>query len=215
GEPVAARAPDELGVLEPALASAVKRGAIAGGLEVPGFTVNVHGLAARLLDDLEARGARLVWGVPVHGLIRGVSGEVTGLDADTPLPATDHYVLSPGACGAGVLAGTRLGGLVHGLLGVWLTVPNLEPRLSTSLKIQPGQVPEQVNVTLAEDRERGPAIIFSSGYAYTGEQIPDLDHPGVQALFARLDDCARLFVPEAHARAHADGTLRASRRACI
>ncbi|MGH3830300.1 MAG: hypothetical protein ACRDRS_07570 [Pseudonocardiaceae bacterium] len=63
-----------------------------------------------------------------------------------------------------LLRGAASHGLIHGVLGIWLTTPNLEPRLEHSFKIsRRGHRAEGVNVTVANDREGNPVLIFGSG----------------------------------------------------
>ncbi len=206
----------ELARRHPCCRDAVASGRIAGGLEVRGFTLQVHDFVARLLPHLEARGVRFCWNRRVTALEWATGGLLAGLRTAEGTVRSEHYVLSPGAYGGGLLDGTRSAGRVHGVLGLWTTVPNLEPRLRHSVKIhRERHVGEDTNVTLANDDDGRPILILSAGYGYLGTRALDLDSPQVARLFEALDETARRYFPNAYRQAARDGTLHASRRACV
>lgn len=64
--------PAELRRRHPGLASSTDD--LVGGLEVPGFTVNVHAFMARLISRLEQAGAVFGWATPVERIERGRAG---------------------------------------------------------------------------------------------------------------------------------------------
>ncbi len=206
----------ELSRRHPAFRDAVKAGEIAGAIEVVGFTLNIHRFAAKLLTHLENRGARIRWNHPVIALERSVDGSVSGLRTRHGVVRSQHYVLSPGAYGNGLLSGTRSADRIQGILGLWLLLPHLQPRLRQSVKIhREGHVGEDSNITIATGRAGEPILILGSGYGFIGSQPLDMESPQIACLFEAVEENARRFLPRAHARAVQEGTLMGSRKACV
>lgn len=206
--------PAELFKSHPALAEA-RPGSIVGAIEVRGFTLAIHDFVARLLSTLEQRGARLLFDKRAHS-ISWKDGRVAGLETDGAIVRADHYVLSPGAYGDDLLAGTSSHGRIQGILGVWLTVPNHDPQLEHSLKVsRRGHPTEDSNITVATDLAGCPALILGAGYGWVGNNPTAADPDELEVLFRAVEDTARTLFPRAHAAAIADGTLMASRRACV
>ena len=190
--------PAEVATRYPALADACAAGTVAGGLEVVGFTVNIHGFLARLVGLLAAEGVRFRWRTPVTGIDWAAPGRVAGLRTATGVVRTDHYVLSPGAYGDALLAGTQSHERIQGMLGVWLTVPNVEPRLAHSVKIaRHGHAAEETNVTLGTGESGEPVLICGAGYGFTGLDPGNVDSGELSALFDALADTIRRFFPKA------------------
>jgi glycine/D-amino acid oxidase-like deaminating enzyme len=157
----------------PALAGA-REEALAGGIMVRGFTLQVHRLMVRLLEALEAAGAEVRFLSPVSQLLRNNAGAVTGAVIDGAVLQRDHYALSPGIEASNVTPPPDLRNQVHGVLGGWITLPNLEPRLANSLKIaRRYHLAEDANVTVAWEGDTE-ILYFGSGYGYTGyRHTPD------------------------------------------
>jgi glycine/D-amino acid oxidase-like deaminating enzyme len=208
--------PDRVGAEYPALADACAAGTVAGGLEVVGFTVNIHKFLARLVSLLAAEGVRFRWGTPVTGIDWAGPGVVGGLATAAGVVRADHYVLSPGVYGDDLLRGTLSHERIQGMLGVWLTVPNVEPRLAHSVKIaRKGHRAEETNVTLGTGEGGEPVLICGSGYGWTGLNPGNVDSAELDVVFDALEDTIRRFFPAAHAAAREAGTLDASRRVCV
>jgi len=209
-------ASDQVGVGYPALARACADGTIVGGIEVVGFTVNIHKFLARLVELLEAEGVSFHWGEQVSGIRWAAPGLVDGLKIGADVVRADHYVLSPGAYGEDLLRGTASHGHIQGMLGVWLTVPNVEPRLEHSVKIaRAGHRAEETNVTLATDAAGAPVLVCGAGYGWTGRDPGNIDPAELELLFDALADTIGRFFPEALAAARKAGTLDASRQVCV
>lgn len=206
----------EVAERHPALSDACATNLIAGGIEVVGFTVAVHELVDRVLTQLEAAGARLQWRERIDGVQWDPSGAAEGLVAANGLVRADHYVLSPGAHGADLLRGSLSDGLIQGVLGVWVTLPNVAPRLEHSLKIaRTGHIAEDSNVTVGRDGEGRPCLIVGSGYGWTGADPANVDAAEIKGLVEAVDDTARQFFPRAYDAACESGVLEASRRLCV
>lgn len=208
--------PDRVGAAYPALADACAGGTVAGGIEVVGFTVNIHKFLARLVTLLEAEGVRFRWDTAVTGIHWARPGVAGGLATAAGVERADHYVLSPGVYGDGLLRGTLSHERIQGMLGVWLTVPNVEPRLAHSVKIaRKGHRAEETNVTLGTGEAGEPVLICGSGYGWTGLNPGNIDSAELDVVFDALEDTIRRFFPAAHAAAREAGTLDASRRVCV
>lgn len=203
--------PDEVSTAYPALADACAAGTVAGGLEVVGFTVNIHGFLAGLVDLLVAEGVRFRWRTPVSAIDWTAPGRAGGLVTAAGVVRSDHYVVSPGVYGDDVLRGTQSHERIQGMLGVWITVPNVEPRLAHSVKIaRRGHDAEETNVTLGTGESGEPVLICGAGYGWTGLDPGNVDSGELQALFDALEDTIRRFFPKAFAAARDQ-----DRRVCV
>lgn len=208
--------PDEVRSVYPALGDACAAGTIIGGIKVIGFTVNIHKFVAQLVTMLEAEGVQFHWDTPVTSIRWSAAGIADGIQTSTDTVRSRHYVLSPGAYGDELLRGTASHGQIQGLLGVWLTVPNIEPRLENSVKIaRKGHRAEETNVTLATDGFGEPTLVCGSGYGWTGLNPHNIDSTELDVLFDALEDTLRHFFPKAHHAARTGGTLDASRQLCV
>jgi glycine/D-amino acid oxidase-like deaminating enzyme len=206
----------EVGECYPALREACAANLIAGGIEVVGFTVGVHDFVGRILTQLEAANATFHWRKRIDGIQWSSSLAVKGLHAGERLVRADHYVLSPGAHGGDLLRGSLSEGLIQGVLGVWLALPNIAPRLEQSLKIvRTGHVAEDSNVTIGRDRGGRPSLIVGSGYGWTGLDPANIDAVEIRHLVEAVDDTAQRFFPCAYEIARQSGILEASRRLCV
>lgn len=206
----------EVAVRHPAFRKACASGQIVGGMEVVGFTVNIHDFVARLESYLVEQGVEFGWNTKIKKIARDSEGRIEGLWTQDGLERADHYVISPGAYGRECLCGTRTEGKVEGVLGLWLTLPNLEPRLENSVKLhREGHVGEDSNITLARDEHGRPILLLGSGYGFLGGSDLDMESPDISVLFEALEDTARRYLPDAYAQALADNSLHASRRACV
>lgn len=207
---------EELRRRHPAFAPAVEEGEVVGGLEVRGFTVNIHQFVVGLLSHLEGRGVSLHWNEKVLETERDGGGRVSGLRTEGGTVRSDHYVLSPGASGGSLLRGARSADKVMGVLGVWLRLPHLEPRLDRSVKIhREGHVGEDSNVTLATDGPEEGSLILGSGYGFIGNQPLDMGSPEIASLFEAAEENARRFLPLPYAEACRRRTLYGARKACV
>jgi len=191
--------PAELSRAHPGLAAACAQGAIAGGIEVVGFTLNIHNFVNALITHLEAHGAHITW--DTRATWERENDVVVGVRLDSgALRSADHYVASPGAYGHDLLVGTRCEGLVTGIAGLWMVLPNLDPPLRHSLKIhREGHVGEDSNVTIALDHEGREVLLLGSGYAIVGQQSElKLDDPEIRSLYRALLETVRRFFPAQH-----------------
>lgn len=216
GATIRVLSPHEVGAYEPALSHAVLSGAIAGGIVVIGFTVNAHKFAAQLVGRMMARGTTFEWSKRIDRVLFDQTGNAEGLVCDNAIIEAENYVLSPGAYGGNALEGTRCEGRIHGVLGAWLRLPNLEPRLEHSLKLaRKGHITEDANVTVTTDCNGEPIMIIGSGYGYTGVDPFNVDKDLLQKIYDGLIDTAKIFFPQSYAAGQAAGSVEASLKYCV
>ena len=197
----------------PALGNAAA-GAIAGGILVKGFTLQVHDFMAKLLDGLESIGCDVHFDARVSELIRDDDGRVTGAVVGKDVVRCDHYVLSPGTELSSLSPPPALRNRVHGILGCWATVPNTEPHLTNSLKLaRMDHLAEDTNVTVARDGRGNPVLVFGSGYGYVGSR-GEIDGRELDVLFTALLDTIRVYFPES-LKAADPNRVRESFRYCV
>jgi D-amino-acid dehydrogenase len=199
----------------PALAEGCANGEIVGGIEVAGFTVNVHDFAAKLIALLADIGVVFHWNTPVEKVVSS-GNAVAGLRIAGQIVQADHYFLSPGAYGEALLDGTESGNKVHGVLGAWIKVPNLEPKLQRSLKIsREGHLANSGNIIVARESNGDDVMIFGSGFGYVGCNVDNIDLAQLEALFESMEDYIKRLFTAAYRQALESGDLRRGRRYCI
>lgn len=198
---------EELLKMHPGLNDAADTGHLAGGIIVDGFTVNIHVFMTKILGHLASLGVEFDWNCQVQDIQRDNKGEVTGLTSQKGPLEADHFVLSPGTTGNTLIQDTACENLIHGVLGIWLQVPNLEPQIRNSIKIhRNGHKVEDINVTVAKDEQTGEDIlIFGGAYGYVGQGRPAADSPELQALYDELEEVARIYFPRGYAEAKRRG----------
>ncbi|WP_020206477.1 FAD-binding oxidoreductase [Cupriavidus sp. WS] len=208
--------PQEIARDHPALADAVRGGHIAGGIHVVGFTVNSHKFARQLLQRLSAHGAEFTWARGAERIVLDQSQLVRGVQIDGELLEADHYVLSTGAYGDALLTGTETKEKIHGVLGAWMRIPNIEPDLRHSLKLaRRGHITEDANVTVALDEGGRPILVIGSGYGHTGIDPCNIDSDLLQKIYQGLVDTATKYFPASYRAAEEAGTLRDNFKYCV
>lgn len=202
--------PEGLLNMFPGFVTAAKSDHLAGGFMIDGFTVNIHPFVAKLINQISADGGEFQWDCKVQHIRRNALGQVTALELPSGQQiGAHHFVLSPGVTGNDLLKGTASENLIHGVLGVWLKIPNLEPRIRNSIKIhRGGHLVEDINITVAKDEAIGEDILmFGGGYGYVGLDQPSPDSPELKALFDELESVAHIYFPRGYAAAKERGTL--------
>jgi len=171
---------------------------------------------ARLLDDLEAGGARMRFGLRVEEIMRDGTSAVTGvLTADGPL-VYDHYVVSPGAGNDALRRQIPSLRQVHGVLGCWATVPNGTPALAHSLKVaRRGHVAEDANITVGRDESGESVLMIGSGYGWTGGDPRNIDERKIEDIHAAVADTVEVLFPDAYERIGGRDGLRRTQRHCV
>lgn len=187
---------------------------LGGCMTTRGFTLRVHDFSKKLIHYLMGQGAEFRWNTHFSGIERNESGKVTGLVINDKLESYDNYVLSLGAYAGTTLLNTGTHNQLHGVLGVWLTIPNLHPELNHSMKIHKiGHVGEDSNVTLIH--ENGQAVlVLGSGYGYTGNaQNNEVNAKELEGIFESVIHTAQTYFPESYEAAGDD--IHVARRYCV
>jgi D-amino-acid dehydrogenase len=201
---------------QPALASAVAGGHIAGGINVVGFTINAHKFMRHLIASLEARGVRMQWNRRARQLVMDENGHVAGIRFSDGMIAAENIVVSPGAYCDELLRGTRSHGKIGGIIGAWLRLPNLHGTLRNSLKLsRKNHITEDSNITVATDGDGQPILIIGSGYGYTGSDVTNIDPRLLRMMYEGLIDTAQNYFPEAYEVALSTGELENGLKYCV
>ncbi|KAI0964800.1 FAD dependent oxidoreductase-domain-containing protein [Xylaria arbuscula] len=198
GATIRVLSPDEVHDHEPALSDAIHSGAISGGILVRGFTVNAHKFMAQLMCRMVARGVTFEWNKRVDRVLFDQAGNVKGLVCGDQMASAENYVISPGAYGGKMLAGTKC---EAGSMVFWLA--------------RRGHVTEDSNITVATDVDGAPILIIGSGYGYTGKDPFNVDKDLLQKIYDGLINTAKRYFPQAYAASTASGTLTASLKYCV
>jgi D-amino-acid dehydrogenase len=193
----------------PGFHAAVKSNECAGGITVQGFTLALHLFVRNLIDRITELGGEFTWDCEVQRIRRNASGEVIALESQQGDLKADHFVISTGVTRNELLHGTASENLVQGVLGIWLQIPNLDPKMTKSTKIhRRGCLVEDINVTVGKDVTTGEDIlIFGGGYGYVGLDKPSPDSPQLKALFNELTEVARIYFPEGYKLAKERGSF--------
>jgi D-amino-acid dehydrogenase len=204
----------------PSLEKAIATGAVAGGLEVAGFSVNVHSFGLRLMRRIGSLGGTFRWNESVQRVAWSGGAVVAGLHLrDGSLLTADHYVLSPGAYGDGLLEGTASHGKIAGMVGMWLTIPNDPPRMEVPLKISrsgfgaPGAA-EGANAIPGKTPEGQDVLHLSSGHGYVGVQRKPLSAQALEELARAVEQTAAVYFKDKY-EALSPNDLQRPYRYCI
>lgn len=208
--------PEELAIAHPSLSNAIASNNIAGGFKTIGFTVNAHKFLAKVIHWLELRDVSFHWNEKVERLHYNKSGKIVSLGTTERSLEGDNFILSLGAYGAELLQQTPASGIICGVLGAWLTIPHLSPKLEYSLKlVRKGHVTEDANITIATDKVGSPILIIGSGYGFTGTSPHNIQLQMLELIYEGLRDTARIYFPEAYKQAVAMSALECTQKYCI
>ena len=172
---------------------------LGGCMTTKGFTLRVQDFCKKIIQSLIDYGAEFRWNTTFSGIQRNSKEQVTGVFVNGELIQADNYILSLGAYSGTTLQNTKTKNQLHGVLGVWLTIPNLYPELKYSMKIhKTGHVGEDTNITLIE-QEGEPVLVLGSGYGYTGNMTKnEIKNDELEGIFKSLKHTAQTYFPEAY-----------------
>jgi D-amino-acid dehydrogenase len=199
---------DEIARELPALREAVATNAVAGVMEVTGFSVGIHSLVEQMINHLSAQGVEFQWQVKIDAIVRDSSGRVKGLKAGSQTIEATHYVMSMGAYSQELFAGFSVANAIAPMIGLWLTIPNLTPQLDHPFKLSRAGFAskgagEGANVVPGIDREGRPVIHISSGHGYIGFGNEARRFKDVMGLGRSVEETVRSIFPKV--RTLADG----------
>jgi glycine/D-amino acid oxidase-like deaminating enzyme len=191
----------ELAAAEPALAQAIEGGAIAGALRVHGFSLQVKTLARNLVRHLADRGVEFHWSSALEEVERDDAGRIARVTLGGRAVDAHSFVLSPGALGAALR--TRVDALrpIGAMAGMWLVLPNCEPRLTTPLKVgrrafASAGAAEGANVIPGRDELGRPVLFCSSGHAFVGLHPGGVERADLVELARCIEETARELFPD-------------------
>jgi D-amino-acid dehydrogenase len=215
----------ELAILEPALAPAIDAGAIAGALRVHGFSLQVKTLARNLVRLLSERGVVFHWSSELEEVHRDANGRVESLRLGGRVVCATSFVLSPGALGAALRTSVPALRPIGSMAGMWLVLPNDEPRLTAPLKVgrrafASAAAAEGANVIPGRDELGRPVLFCSSGHGFVGIHPGAVERADLVELSRCIEDTVAELFPDklaAAGRAGACGTERepGSLRYCV
>ena len=175
---------------------------LGGYMITKGFTLRVQDLCKKIIRYLMDYGAEFRWNTTFTDILLDPLGQVAGLLIDDRFERYRNYVISPGAYAGTSLHNTQTNNQLHGVLGTWLTIPNLYPELKHSMKIhKTGHVGEDTNITLIKQGGR-PVLVLGSGYGYVGNSNRNhVENEELEGIFTSLKHTARTYFPEAYEEA--------------
>ncbi len=195
-------------------------GAIAGGIAVRGFTLDIHRFVGVALDLLERTGAKLRFRTEATGIDCNQDGAVAGVrftgadSAGSVTESVDSLVISPGAYGNRLLGDLGLGSQIAGVLGIWHTLPNLGGQTESVKVSRPGQPAADANITVGDVDGRA-SLMVGSGYGFTGMDTANIDPERLRVIQGSVDEMMRDLLPDAHVAAGGSAWLDAQPRYCV
>ncbi|MBB4221108.1 NAD(P)/FAD-dependent oxidoreductase [Variovorax guangxiensis] len=197
---------------EPALGSAIDEGAIAGALDVQGFSLNIVSFCRNLIGLLERLGARFHWQHEASEVRHAGSGAVTGIVVNDALRRADHYVLSPGAQAHTLAARTAGLPAIGAMVGMWVTLPNDGTPLQTPLKVRrrafgSSEAAQGANVVPGRDAAGRPVLHCSSGHGFVGASAEDVRLADLPELARCVMETAEELFGDKFRRARESGML--------
>jgi glycine/D-amino acid oxidase-like deaminating enzyme len=199
----------------PSLVSGCLSGEIVAAIEVVGFTLSIHNFVQNLIGYLMSVGVVFHWRTSAQRLVVE-DNVVRGVIANDKLMESDHYFVSTGVYGDDILSGTDSDNKIHGVLGAWISFPNVSPRLERALKIsREGHIANSGNIIPVKNKNGEEILLFGSGFGYLGRNVENIDLDQLDALFQSMEEYVAEMFPRAYELAMESGELRASRRYCI
>lgn len=198
----------------PVFRHAHNTGELGGCITVEGFTLKVQDFCLKIIDYLKQQGVEFWWDKTLNDVQKSPSGKVEGVLIDEELYTFDNYVLSLGGYASTTLKNTDSHNLLHGVLGVWLTLPNVYPELNQSMKIhKTGHVGEDTNITLINNGIED-VLVLGSGYGYTGNRANnDIGIAELNDIFKSLKATAATYFPEAYEQVK--DTIDETKKYCV
>ncbi|BDD05667.1 FAD-dependent oxidoreductase [Aureibacter tunicatorum] len=197
------------------LKTAINQNHLGGAMICNGFTLQIHDFCVNLIKLLEERGVEFQWLQEFQGFEKSDCGKITGLKINEKVTRPKYSVLSLGAYSGDLYNQMDSENKVHGILGIWLSVPNVYG-VKNSLKIhKDGHVGEDTNVTVVEE-SNAKRLVFGSGYGYVGSvKYDECTIDDLKPLYDSLLETVKIYFPEAYELAHLDGSLYEGWKYCI
>ncbi|MES2937049.1 MAG: FAD-dependent oxidoreductase [Pseudomonadota bacterium] len=206
---------------EPALAGAVRDGAIAGALEVRGFSLGVQRFSRNLIAVLQRLGVPFHWRHALDEVRRNAAGEVEGLVIGGALHRADHYVICPGAYGGAIKGLETTLADIGAMVGMWVALPNDgDAPLASPLKVRRSafasrEAAEGANITPGTDAAGRPVLHCSSGHGFIGMAPSDVDAADLPQLARCIQETARELFADKFRRVARNGVFAGEVHHCI
>ena len=205
---------------EPALASAIRSGAIAGALRVQGFSLGIKSFAQNLICLLASKGVVFHWNHELEAVSRGDNGSVTGVTINGMPHKASNYVVSPGAYGREIRGCDRALNQIGAMVGMWVTIPNDVDPLSSPLKVRRRgfgslEAAEGANIIPGVDDAGRPVLHCSSGHGFLGVHPRNVDLADLPELTRCVCETIGDLFGDKLARAREAGLVGAEPEFCI
>lgn len=183
---------------------------IFGGIWVDGFTIDVHSVMSAMIDAISAGGGEVCFNSDVLAVNSGGASSRHALEVrlrDGRTYGCEEVVLATGAFGNRLSESLGFKQLAHGMIGVWLSLPNVYG-WNHSLKLRrPGALCEDANVTIGEYKGV-PSLLVGSGYGYTGIDPDNFDEYQLHVMLEDVRDMCRRIFPLASSYANFDQQMK-------
>ncbi len=208
----------------PYFADAAECGYIAGGLEAPGFSFNVHAFIKNVICYLEAHHVHFYWKQTVNHIKFSPEGLVQGLVLDDTSIITGHYYsLNPGAyANESLFAGTPAAGKLAGVAGRWLIVPSPKNfkrpvKIHGDARVEDGKKfpVVDINLTHYKDKNGKEWLAVGGGYAYLGKPPFRFDNPAFDLIDAENERTVKRFLGPTFLDAQQLGVIKKSNATCV
>jgi len=225
-EKVLENALSQKGVAEtyPYFAEACENGIVAGGVEAPGFSFNIHAFTHNLITHLEIQGVAFHWETEIEKIQCSSKGLVEGLLLKNgELITKIHYTINTGAYAEETFyTETPAAEKIAGVAGRWMFLPS--PRgFSRPVKIHGDARQEDekrfpvvdVNLTHCTDDAGDEWLAVGGGYAYLGKPPFEKTNTAFDAIDAENERTVHLYLGPTYRAAKKKGLLRKSAATCI
>jgi glycine/D-amino acid oxidase-like deaminating enzyme len=199
----------------PFLKDSIDKDMFGGAMMVKGFTLQIHDLCRNLIGHLKRNNVEFFWNQELETIEKNNNGEIAGLRIQGSLYTAKHYVLSLGAYCGGIYDNMSSRNIIHGVLGVWMALPN-PYGLEHSMKIhKKGRIGEDTNVTVVEENNVK-NIILGSGYGYVGNIASNnAELTQLSPIYDSLKNTAATYFPEAYDIASDNGAILKDLKYCV
>jgi hypothetical protein len=162
----------------PATRDGIATSAIAGGMLVDGFTLQIHDFCNNVITFLEQQGAPFRWKCAAKHFVRDARQRITHAQFDCGDGSTEdvsgtHYVVSTGSTTRWLYDVFPGAEAIRGMYGIWLDVPNFYGQ-KHSMKYRASAVGcEDANVTVVSDSTKDSWLLIGTGYCFIGTNSVD------------------------------------------
>ena len=208
----------------PYFAEAVENGYVAGGVEAPGFSLNVHALTNNLIGYLQAKNVVFHWEEEISEIKISPLGLVEGLiKKDGVMIVSDNYALNPGAYSDEKLfKGTPAEGKIAGVAGRWLIMPapkdfKRPTKIHGDVRVENGKKFPIIDINLTHfiDVDGNGKFAVGGGYGYVGKMPFKKDNPAFEIMDRENERNVSLYLGPIYREAKKSGLIEKSDATCV